>query len=335
MFNKIYNKIKEYMKENYKFLIFVVILVLILKTPVNCYITTGGGIFKAKDRIEVENGYEEKGSLNLAYVSQLKGNIITLALSYIIPSYEREDISDYQANENESVEDIDFRSALMLENANNIAIKTAYQKAGKKIEEIKRNNYIIYTTTKTKDFKVGDELLEIDGNYYKDINEIKEYLTNKTENDIIKVKIKRKGKIIEKEIKPYKENDKLYLGIGIETLYKYKLTPNVKLKFKRKESGPSGGLMTTLEIYNQLVKEDITKGRKIVGTGTIEEDGTIGEIAGIKYKLKGAVKNKADIFLAPAGQNYKEAQAEKKKNKYKIKIIEVKTFDDALKKLSE
>ncbi|MEG2378915.1 MAG: S16 family serine protease, partial [Bacilli bacterium] len=103
-----------------------------------------------------------------------------------------------------------------------------------------------------------------------------------------------------------------------------------KFNFDSKESGPSGGLITTLTIYNYLVKEDITNGLKIAGTGTIEPDGSVGEIGGIKYKLAGVVKKKADLFFCPAGENYEEAMKEKKKNKYKIKIIGVETLDEAL-----
>ena len=93
--------------------------------------------------------------------------------------------------------------------------------------------------------------------------------------------------------------------------------------------------MTTLAIYNKLTKKDITKGYIVAGTGTMEEDGSVGEIDGIKYKLKGAVNNKADIFLAPSGNNYKEAIKEKKKHHYKIKIVKVKNLDDAINYLNK
>ena len=53
--------------------------------------------------------------------------------------------------------------------------------------------------------------------------------------------------------------------------------------------------MLTLAIYNSLVDKDITKGKKVVGTGTIEEDGSVGSIGGVKYKLNGAVRQKADV----------------------------------------
>ena len=55
--------------------------------------------------------------------------------------------------------------------------------------------------------------------------------------------------------------------------------------------------MLALQIYNKLTKKDITKGRNIVGTGTIDKDGRVGDIGGIKYKLRGAVKKRANILI--------------------------------------
>ncbi len=42
--------------------------------------------------------------------------------------------------------------------------------------------------------------------------------------------------------------------------------------------------MLTLTIYNAISGEDLIKGRNIAGTGTINLDGTVGEIDGVKYK---------------------------------------------------
>jgi PDZ domain-containing protein len=101
---------------------------------------------------------------------------------------------------------------------------------------------------------------------------------------------------------------------------------------KSNESGPSGGLMLALSIYNKLVSEDITRGLKIAGTGTIDVDGNVGEIGGVKYKLIGAVKNKAKVFLCPMG-NLEEAKAVAENYKYDIIVIGVASFDQALNEL--
>ena len=90
----------------------------------------------------------------------------------------------------------------------------------------------------------------------------------------------------------------------------------------------------SLSIYSAISGEDILKGRNIAGTGTIDMEGNVGEIGGIKYKVMGAVKNKMDIILVPSA-NYKEAMKVKKEKNYKIKIVEVKTFQDAIKYLKE
>ena len=63
-------------------------------------------------------------------------------------------------------------------------------------------------------------------------------------------------------------------------------------------------------------------------------NGNVGEIGGIKYKIMGAVKNNMDVVLVPSA-NYKEALQVKKEKKYKIKIVEVKTFNDAIEYLKK
>ena len=120
------------------------------------------------------------------------------------------------------------------------------------------------------------------------------------------------------------------VGIMISNISELETNPKIELKFNSSESGSSGGLMMTLAIYNYLIDDDITKGRKIVGTGTIDELGNVGSIGGVKYKLAGAVKEKADLFLVPFGENYEEAKKEKEEKNYDIKIVAVKTLDEAI-----
>ena len=114
----------------------------------------------------------------------------------------------------------------------------------------------------------------------------------------------------------------------------YKTNPNIQIFIDKNESGPSGGMITALTIYNSLVEDDITKGLTIVGTGTIDLDGNIGSIGGIEYKLKSAVKKKADLFIVPMDENYEEAIKLKKENNYDIDIIGVSTFDEVLEYLN-
>ena len=336
MFNRLYENIKKIIRENYKSILFLSLIYLALMWPMDYYITTGGGTINIKDRVEIKDAYKAKGSLHLAYVSELKANVATYLLSYVIPDWERVSSSTYKVEEEEDIESVDFRNRLQLTESIDAAIKVAYQLADKKFEIKKEHIYIIYVSSKNKkSLKVGDEILLVAGEKVESTNQIKEIINSHEVGDKITFKIKRNEKEKDVTAKIAEENHQKLVGISTEKTMEYQTDPEIKLTFKRSESGPSGGMMLTLDIYNKLTKKDITKGYKIVGTGTIEDDGSVGEIGGVKYKLMGAVAKKADIFLVPEGENYKEAKKEAKKKNYDIEIIGVKNMEDVLTKLEK
>lgn len=328
--------IKEYVKQEWKFLIVLLVTFIICTYPVDYYIITGGGTILAKDRVEVKGAKKSEGTISLTYVKELKGTIATYLLSYIVPSYEREKVEEYTYNENETIEDIDFRNIIQLRTANNSAIKVAYENAGKTLKEKNKGIYVYYIDKKADtNLKIGDKIVEINGKKIESFKELRNYINKLDNNSEISILIENNNKKETKTAKIYEEKGNKYIGVSLIEDITYKTKPKINIKYKKSEGGPSGGFMMSLEIYNQLTKKDITKGRKIAGTGTIDYEGNIGEIDGIKYKLKGAVKKKSSIFIAPTGRNYKEALKEKKKHGYKIKIIEGKTFKQVLKELDK
>ena len=123
----------------------------------------------------------------------------------------------------------------------------------------------------------------------------------------LNIKVKNNNKEYNRYAKVIEYEGEKKLGVILTTINEYKTNPSVKINIDANESGSSGGLIMALAIYNKLVKEDITKGLTIVGTGTIDEYGNIGTIGGIKYKLKNAESKNADLFLVPKGENYDEA----------------------------
>jgi PDZ domain-containing protein len=90
--------------------------------------------------------------------------------------------------------------------------------------------------------------------------------------------------------------------------------------------GPSAGLMLTLGIIDRLTAEQENGGRHVAGTGTIDPDGTVGPIGGIRQKLQGARSDGATIFLVPEG-NCAEALQRVPDG---LQLVKVTTLDDAL-----
>lgn len=331
-----FNSILEFVREEYKFLLFLAIFYIICTWPLNYYIIIGGGISDVKERVVVEEGYKSKGSFNLSYVSELKGTTLSYLLSYIIPSWDRESMDDYKYSEAEDYEDIEFRGDIDLKSTNNNAIKVAFDLANKKCEEISSKIYVIAVVDGFEtNFKVQDELISIDDKVFKTTEEYSTYVQRFEAGDTVKVKVLRDGKEKEIKCKLYEENDRKIFGVILQIAKEYETDPKVDITFKRSESGPSGGLMTTLEIYNRLVKEDITHGLNIAGTGAVDSKGNVGIIGGVRYKIMGAEAGGADIFFVPNGDNYKEAIKVKKEKKLKIKVIGVSTVEEAIKELEK
>ena len=330
MFNKLYVKTKKFIKENFVFLIVLTIIYLILTFPLPYYIYNGGGVLSLEDRIEIDNN-DLKQDINLSYVNQLKGNVGTYLLSYVIPHWDKEKIEDDEYDYEEEL----YRNKIMLEESINNATINAYNEASKKYKIIGEKVLVTYIFEKAKtDLKVGDQIIKVNDVIIHNADEFMDVINKGEYGDKLNIEVmsKEKKEIRTAEIIDYDGEKKT--GIGIITNFVLETDPKIELKFKTNEAGPSGGLMLTVGIYDKITKEGLSKKMKICGTGTIDKEGNVGKIGGVKYKLRGAVKNGCDIFIAPS-DNYKEVLKEKKKNKYNIKTYEAKTFKKTLEYLKK
>ncbi len=286
------DNMKKFIKENFQFLLLLAFLILVFEVELPYYIEAPGGTINISKRID--KGYNKKdGSLNMLYVTEYKGNIVTILLSKIFKSWDLYEIKNQQISNDENAHDIYIRNKVMLDNSIQNATLVAYRKANKNID-IKSKENVIIATTKDNGFNIGDIVLTIDDINVEDITTIKEYLNKGNPGENIKVKIERDKK--EKIIDVTLDDDKL-LGIMVVTNYEYDTDDDLDIYFKSGEGGSSGGLILALGIYNQITDVDILKGRKICGTGTIDINGNVGEIDGIKYKIAGAVRDHMDIIL--------------------------------------
>ncbi len=330
MFNKLYEKFKIFLKENYKFLIFLVFLVFALYYELPYIIYKSGGTIDLENRIVIDKEYKEEGTLSMSYVSAIKGTPAFILLSYILPDWDLIPLSDI-TNEDSYEDVLEVGKEYLNEGINN-AIIAAFNESDYGINIKRVINTVAFLSDKAQtDVEVGDEILEIDGHNITSLDDVKEYINTLKENDEVKIKVLNKDQEYERYAKIYyeEETNDLKVGVSFKTSYDYETEIPVKIKMKSNESGSSGGLMMSLAIYNALTEEDITKGKNIVGTGSINSDGTVEEIGGVKYKVLGASKNKADVFLCPI-ENYQEALDIKNKRKLNIEIVGVSTLSDAI-----
>lgn len=329
MFNKIYEYIKKIIKENIiNFVIFVLLSMLFL-FPLPYYIDMPGGLLNTNDKIKIDNEYQIKGSYNMTYVSEIKATPILYLIAKLNSNWDLVSFKDVESS-GLSLEEYKLYNKLLLDNANDSAISVAYNKANKKVNIIKNDFVIVHVDSINTELKIGDRIKKIDNIEIDSFDKIVKIINSHKKEDIITIEVESNNEKIVKSAKIYEENGKKVIGIVVLEDISLEATPKYKYNFDKKESGPSGGLMMTLTIYNKLINKDLTKGLKISGTGAIDINGKVSSIGGVKYKLKGAIKNKADVFLVPAGDNYKEAIELKKKHKYNIDIVSISNFEEAI-----
>lgn len=331
-------RIKKYIindiKRNYKFYIGLFLIMALFLVRFDYVIYTPGSLENLNDRIIVTPSNESKGSMNLTYVTSIPANIPNMLLSLIIPNWDIESLNNMRV-EDESEKEIENRDKIYLKDTSYDAIIAAFKEANMKYEITNVDVTItyIYNIAKTN-LKVGDVIKTINGvkitSFNSLINEVNKYEVGE---ELI-INVLRNNKIIECEATLVSEENKKMIGISLAELKNIKTNPEVKFVFKNNESGSSRGLMCALEIYNRITKYDITKGDIISGTGVIDENGNVGSIGGVKYKLKGAVNKHAKVFIVPS-DNYEEAISLKNKYKYDIEIIKADTLKNVIKALKE
>ncbi len=326
---KIINGIKKFIKENYKGILILVFIYLLFNIKLDFSIYSPGGLINLDNRIESSDKiYHSSGSINMTYVRLVKGTIPTYLLAKVIPTWDiisNEDIT-YDEDIDETIKIDQYYLKESISNAYMVAYNAA--KVDYKIKN--SNNYVTYIFEDAKtNLKLFDNIIKYDNIKFTTFSEMQKYISGKKVGDKVNFIVKRDGK----EIKCYAElidiEGSAKIGLTSAVINEYDSDIDINIKSKASESGSSGGFMTALAIYNSLTKEDITKGSTIAGTGTIDNEGNVGEIGGVTYKLAGAVKNKSDVMLVPEA-NYEEAYKYKKKHNFDIELVSINNFEEAI-----
>lgn len=118
------------------------------------------------------------------------------------------------------------------------------------------------------------------------------------------------------------------VGIQAGTDYTFPVRIDIKLA---DVGGPSAGLMFALGLVDRMSPGDLTGGKFIAGTGTIDDKGTVGPIGGIEMKTIGARNAGARFFLTPK----ENCAAAAKDVPDGLRLVKVHTIDDALSALKK
>jgi PDZ domain-containing protein len=342
-------------KKRVSYIVFVILAALIIISifyRLPYYVMEPGDTHNLDPVIDIEGGHEYKhGQFLFMTVKVIQPNIWQYELAKFLKYRTIYKLDDLRLK-GENQQEYNERQLYYMDSSQIAATYVAYKKAGKN-PKIEHNGVIVESLIDgmpaEKKLKLGDVIVGADGKKVETQQDLLNASKEKKKGDSIKLTVKRNGKRITVTV-PFgrfpdrllknDQNPKKY-GMGITQAPNLSLNVHPPVKFHTEQiGGPSGGLMFTLGIYNRLTEENWTKGYKIAGTGTMnikqtpgsdKVTGVVGPIGGIKDKVVAADNDNVEIFFAPtADHNYKDAVETAKDIGTDMKIVPVKTFQDAL-----
>ncbi len=310
--------------------LFLVLMLLITIVKVDYTMTAPGYNNKVDGFITIEDAYKQKGSFHTTSVMVV--HEMSLLQKYLADKEQNIEVSEIPTYYTlvEDPKDVNVMGYLMKDDSIQNALVVGIENANKEIDyEVNEVVYLIYNYMTENTLEIGDIVISVNGN--------DPYIeTTLTEcNETATFQVLREEETLEFDLtKNYYNDDHCGFGVYMDTFTEIK-SSEVEYKIhKDLTMGSSGGLMQSLYVFNLLTPNDITGGKKIAGTGTIDETGNVGLIGGIKQKIITSALNGIDIFFVPylsddESDNYIQAKAVLETLDTNMKLVPVKTFQDA------
>ncbi|WP_295730076.1 SepM family pheromone-processing serine protease [uncultured Limosilactobacillus sp.] len=314
--------------------------------PLNKYIESPGSADNLRSYVTVPGHPDKKsGSFMITSVYLQQARPVTYLWAKVTPNTTIESAQDVTGGQ--SGKTFDRVQNFYMQSAINQAIAVAFKAAGKPVKTSYLGIYVLQVQKDSK-FKgkinVGDTITKVNGHHFNTAHGYQKYISKQKLGAPLTVTYLHNKKQ-RTATAPLVKITKSRVGIGIILTdnTKVQTTPQVSVN-PGKLGGPSGGLMFALQIYQQISGHDLRHGQKIAGTGTINADGTVGEIGGIDKKVVAAHRAGAKVFLAPYVKpsklllkyeegyqtNYQMAKATAKKYAPGMKVVPVTSFKDTV-----
>lgn len=322
---------------------FVVIIyvVVFMSTPYIVY--EPGSALEVAPMIKVENADpEEEGTFFMTTVSASYANVALLVAS-VFNSNSEVVLKEARLGD-KSKEEYAAEQVFYMNSSQSYSVQAAYRAAGIPYDDVVDYLYVFSVPVESNkgQFQPGDRIIRVEGQKVPDPAALATLLSSHKIGDQVEVILQREGKEIKEQVTLVEIKDKdtstVRPGFGVTIAAVQKVEPKEEGKtvsfVDTNVGGPSAGLMFTMEIYNRLTPGDLSKGYRVAGTGTIDAEGVVGAIGGVKHKIVAADRKGAEIFFVPT-KNYEEAKAKADQIGTSMKLVSVSTLDEALKYMEE
>jgi len=182
-------------------------------------------------------------------------------------------------------------------------------------------------------FQVGDVILAVDGEAISLHDQAVARVRQHKAGDTITLRFRRGDVEQDVSLIAADAGDEAHsarIGVVLSTFeatYKFPVSVSIDTG---QVGGPSAGLAFTLALIDELSPGELTGGRLVAVTGTIDNDGNVGLVGGVPQKTVTARKAGAAAFLVPPDE-----ASEAKAYAGKMRIFPVATLEEALAALED
>jgi PDZ domain-containing protein len=232
----------------------------------------------------------------------------------------------------QTVQSVSQKDYQQLQDSEEIAVIVGLRLAGYAIDIVNDGITIVSVLPSSLAIAIlqaDDVITAVNGNPVSIPLDLTEQLDLLTPGSIISLTIERNGQIMDVSV-PIMASEQAegHARIGISIVQHnsgYTLPFPIEIISQKVLGGPSAGLMFTLGVYDILTDQDLTGGRTIAGTGTVDLDGNVGAIGGVQQKVVAAERAGAEYFFSPA-ENFTDALS----MATRITVVKVETVQDAI-----
>lgn len=179
------------------------------------------------------------------------------------------------------------------------AIAAALRGLGETVEARLRVSSVVADGPSDGVLLEGDVIRAVDGVPVGDAETLGQALATATDGVPLFVGIERHGGAREVRVVPVSPEPGASPMLGVMVYPEFAFPFEVELQLGD-IGGPSAGMIFAVAIVDLLTPGELTGGRNVSGTGTIDEYGRIGAIGGLEQKLWGASRAGTDLFIMPA-----------------------------------
>jgi Lon-like protease len=294
-----------------------------------------GKVIPASKIIMVENGYKHKGEVYIPTIIYERSNLFFFIYKFLNNSSDLVPTRQHTPRVSQASPGRDYFTYFETEESIYRAKVFALKKFGFRVPLIHEGMSVMsFPKDLESPLKPGDIILEVDKTKFLETSDLKKYLDSLSPDvKTVEVVYARGSNEAYTNVELVVDNDgNRSIGMELQSHTRVMSLP-VKVNVNsRNFEGTSAGLPVFIEVMNQLSSEDLTGGFKIAATGTLDVNGNVLPVKGLKYKIAGAEKTGCNYFICPE-QNW----TDKSKHPAKMKIILVKDIDevvDILNKLS-